>query len=78
MNMMSIGGLRDQIDQGRVVETEDVQLSNRQGSIRATLMKNACRREGIDLENPPEVGQYYLRREGLIVFDLRGELDGEQ
>lgn len=66
-------GLRDQFLPKYRVEQQDVSLSRQGSSVRGTLQKDAVRREGIDVDDPGEVTSYWIKGEGLLVFDLRGE-----
>jgi hypothetical protein len=72
-------GISDRLMPDHRVKEGEVSLKSARGtgSVRATLDKEACRHAGIDPLEPGSVSWYYLRSEGLLVFDLAGEFDEE-
>lgn len=67
--------LQAKLNPDNQVDDTQTKLTENGGSIQAILYKKACRREGIDFDDPPEINQFYLRGDGLIVLDLRGTFD---
>lgn len=57
----------------RRVSEGTVSLVPSQRNVRATMPIEAVRHSGRDPDAPGEVSYFYLRNQGLLIFDLGGE-----
>lgn len=69
-------GLDERIRPANRVREGSTKLTGRSGtrrSVLAVLDIDAVRHAGLDPDDPGEISWFYLKREGLLVFDLAGE-----
>lgn len=62
---------------GEVPKQEDMRLLRNRESLRMTIMQQAWRDAGIDIENPGRWKQYYFENSGFVLIDLNGEISDE-
>lgn len=63
----------DELDGSQFPESGRYSLIRQGGALTATIMADAWRDAGYDIEDPPEVKEYYFEDLGLLVIDLESE-----